>query len=59
VVRKLNEMTAKLLNTSTVRTNFEMIGLSPLLMTPAQFDQMMRREITEYEPIIKAGQEHT
>jgi tripartite-type tricarboxylate transporter receptor subunit TctC len=59
LVRRLNEMTAKILNTSTVRANFEMIGLSPLLMSPAQFDEMMRREITEYAPLIKAGREHT
>jgi tripartite-type tricarboxylate transporter receptor subunit TctC len=59
LVRKLNEITAKILNASTVRANFEMIGVSPLLMTPAQFDEMMRREIAEYAPIIKAGREHT
>ena len=59
LVRRLNEITAKILNASTVRANFEMIGLSPLLMTPAQFDEMMRREITEYTPMIKAGREHT
>ena len=58
LVRKLNGLTAQILNASIVHTNFEMIGVSPLLMTPPQFDEMMRREITEYEPIIKAGREH-
>jgi tripartite-type tricarboxylate transporter receptor subunit TctC len=55
LVHRLNEITAKILNASTVRANFEMIGVSPLLMTPPQFDDMMRREITEYTPLIKAG----
>jgi tripartite-type tricarboxylate transporter receptor subunit TctC len=59
LVRRLNEITAKILNASTVRANFEMIGVSPLLMTPVQFDEMMRREITEYTPMIKGGREHT
>jgi tripartite-type tricarboxylate transporter receptor subunit TctC len=58
LLRKLNEITAKILNTPTVHANFEMIGVSPLLMTPQQFDEMMRREMTEYAPIIKAGREH-
>jgi tripartite-type tricarboxylate transporter receptor subunit TctC len=55
VVRKLNEITAKILNAPTVRAAFEMIGVSPLLTTPRQFDEMMRREMMEYAPIIKAG----
>jgi hypothetical protein len=32
-----------------------MMGLTPLLMTPKQFDEMMRRGMTEHAQIIKAG----
>jgi tripartite-type tricarboxylate transporter receptor subunit TctC len=59
LVRKLNEITAKILDKPIVLANFEMLGLSPLLMTPQQFDEMMRREMAQYAPIIKAGREHT
>jgi hypothetical protein len=34
-----------------------MMGLTQLLMTPKQFDEMMRSGATEHAQIIKAGKE--
>jgi tripartite-type tricarboxylate transporter receptor subunit TctC len=55
LVGKLNEIVGRILNAPAMRNGFETIGLSPLVMTPNEFDEMMRREVHDYAPIIKAG----
>jgi tripartite-type tricarboxylate transporter receptor subunit TctC len=55
IVHKLNDVVGKILSMPEVRTRFETIGLSPLIMTPNAFDEMMQREVRDYAPIIKAG----
>ena len=55
IVSTLNGSIVTTLAVPSVRKAFQTMGLSPLLMTPQQFDEMMRREVIEYGQIIKAG----
>jgi tripartite-type tricarboxylate transporter receptor subunit TctC len=59
VISMLNRSTLKALGVPSVRTAFQTMGLSPLLMTPPQFDEMMWREMIENAQIIKAGKGNT
>jgi tripartite-type tricarboxylate transporter receptor subunit TctC len=54
IVDRLNQETSKVLRTSSLQEKFAKIGAEPMIMTPSEFDAMMREEFTANAALVKS-----
>ena len=55
VVNRLHQETAKALESSEVRERLANLGTEPMLLTPEQFDKMIREELVANAALVKAA----
>jgi tripartite-type tricarboxylate transporter receptor subunit TctC len=55
IVKKLNDAVAKALATPEIKSAYLALGAEAVATTPAQFNQILKREMATYEPIVKAS----
>jgi tripartite-type tricarboxylate transporter receptor subunit TctC len=55
VVARLHQAFAAALNAPETKTRFGLMMAEPVSSTPEQFAAFMKRELTKYEPVVKAS----
>ena len=55
VVTKLNQAFVAALNTPEAKARFAALMAEPVANTPEQFGEFMKKELTKYEPVVKAS----
>jgi len=55
IVQRLNAATQKALNTPALKANFAEQGVVPLVTSPQQFDEMIRKDLVNNTAILKPG----
>jgi tripartite-type tricarboxylate transporter receptor subunit TctC len=55
VVHRLNQAFVQALNAPETKTRFGLMMAEPVSSTPEQFAAFMKRELSKYEPVVKAS----